>query len=81
VQDHAVILGVAAMAVRIPVPLADVYLHVALDQTYPFHFQQSVPKVGTGGMTGAAGVEDPNPKPVRRPERGLLRRPALPKLG
>ena len=78
VEDHAVISGVIAVAVGFPVPLANVYLHSALDQNHSFYFQQSVPEVGTGGMARASGVEDPYPEPVGRSERGLLRRTALP---
>ena len=80
-ENHAVVSGIVSVAVGLPVPLAHVYLHIALDQAHPFHFQQSVPEVGTGGVAGAAGVEDPYPEPVGGAERCLLRRPALPQLG
>ena len=76
-QYHAVVPGVAAVAMRLPVPLANVYLHVALDQAHAFHFQQSVPEVRPGGVAGPAGVEDPYSKPIRRTKRSLLGRPPL----
>ena len=81
VQHHAVVPGVLAVAMGGPVLLANVDFHVPLHQAHAFYFQQSVAKVGPGGMAGPARVEHPHFGASLALEPGLSRRAALPQAG
>ncbi|MCE2464213.1 MAG: hypothetical protein J4F46_09985 [Dehalococcoidia bacterium] len=59
VQHHAVISGVIAMAVGVPVPLADVDFHVSPDQAHSLLLKYGVPEIGPGSGAHPAGIKHP----------------------
>ena len=81
VEDDAVVVGVVGMAVGVPVLLADVQLHVALDQTQPLDLQQGIAEVGAGRDAGPSGVQHPYPPAAAGAKLFLPGRPFLPQPG
>ena len=80
-HHHAVVVGVSAVAVGVPIRLFDVEFHVAADQPQAFNFQQCVPEVRASGHPGAARIDHPNPLAGLRTEAGLPCSTLFPELG
>ena len=74
-HHHAVVVGVSAVAMGLPVRLFYMEFHISPDQSNPFHVQQSVPEVRTGRYAGSAGIDDPNPLAGLGAQAGLTGRP------
>jgi hypothetical protein len=80
-DHHAIVVGVSAVAVGVPVLLFYVGFHVTPDQADALHLQQRVPEIRTRGDPRPARIHNTNPSAGFRAQLRLPYRPLFPKLG